>query len=495
VISNRDTDSMRFLDEWLNFQDTDSVLPLFEKPNKAYDVPKLSSTNWVNHSELVVAVVRDKDFANLQNMTLPELSTILGLFNDHGEKKMLLDTFSHILASEESSSLLLNRAHVASSLLDFLPNAVYLIPSFLQSQTWTTHKASLEDNLIHLAFTLLKNLILSEEEMGTFIRRPIQILLKELKSISLREFAEIVELASLTVRSSDSALDLFLGVLEPETSRLLVDRPTVIRHFTSSLFGIALDHIDEASNGRNSESQEFLELGLEGRSDGYALVKSVLRVDSSLNGMLKAGDHVRFTASGLPRNAVVARPVSMDAVVSSAEPGNVLFRCFHHPPSYLHECAWRVTQCGSFVTSKTSFDAVTAFYTEREACSVIYPMLLGLPPVKERRLVGMELQATVDASLNESQNAALVASMKHSLTFVWGPPGTGKTHTIVVIIAQLLEKLPESRFLVTAPTHNAVDNLLRRFVSYSGPEKSNTIPVRVSTQVSACHHFVVLPLS
>jgi hypothetical protein len=222
VISNRDTDSMRVLDEWLNFQDTDSVLPLFEKPDKAYDIPKLSSTNWVNHSELVVAVVRDKDFANLQNMTLPELSTILGLFNDHGEKKMLLDTFSHILALEESSSLLLNRAHVASSLLDFLPNAVYLIPSFLQSQTWTTHKASLEENLIHQAFTLLKNLILSEEEMGTFIRRPIQILLEELKSISLREFAEIVELASLTVRSSDSALDLFLGVLSPKLRDFLL---------------------------------------------------------------------------------------------------------------------------------------------------------------------------------------------------------------------------------------------------------------------------------
>jgi regulator of nonsense transcripts 1 len=483
---------MRVLDEWLNFVDTDEVLPLFEKPNKDYIIPKLASTNWAHYSESVVAVVRDKDLTHLRNLeSLPELRTILGLLNDHGERKMLFDTFSDVLALEASSSLALDRAHVASSLLDFLPNAAYLIPSFFQSHTWKTHKSSLEDELVHPAFTLLKNLVLLSEEMGGCIRRPIQILLQELKYISLREFAEIVELVSLTVRSSEAALDILLGVLEPETSRLLVQRPAATRQFTSSLFGIALDHIDEASSVRKPEQPEFLELSLDGHSDDYATVKSVLRVDSSLNGTLKAGDHVRLTASDPPQNAAVARPFSMDAVVSSAEPGKVTFRCLHHPPSYLDDCSWGVTPCGSFVTNKTSFDAVAAFYTEREACTDIYAMLLGLPPANQDKLVGIELPATMAPSLNGSQNAALAASMKHSLTFIWGPPGTGKTHTIVVIITQLLEKLPKSRFLVTAPTHNAVDNLLRRFVSYTGAEKSGVIPVRVSTQVSATTSYNV----
>jgi len=221
---------MRVLDEWLTFVETDEFLPLFEKPNKNYDIPRLGSIDWTNYPETVVAVARDKDFDHLQNLkSVSDLLTILGLLNNHGEKKMLLDTFAHVLAFEASSALSLDRTNVASTLLYFLPNAVHLIAAFFQSQTWETHRLSLEEHLTHLAFTLLRHLVLWSEEMGTFTRRPTQILLRELKSISLKEFAEIVDLISLTVRSSETALDLLLGVLEPESSRLLVERPTAIR--------------------------------------------------------------------------------------------------------------------------------------------------------------------------------------------------------------------------------------------------------------------------
>lgn len=101
-----------------------------------YEISKLHSTNWDNFSEEVVAVVRDQDFAHLRKLeSLAELRTILDLLNDHGEKKMLFDTFSHLLTLEASSSLLLDHTQVASNLLDFLPNAAYLIPAFFRSQT------------------------------------------------------------------------------------------------------------------------------------------------------------------------------------------------------------------------------------------------------------------------------------------------------------------------------------------------------------------------
>jgi regulator of nonsense transcripts 1 len=485
VISNRDVNSIRVLDEWLNFVDTDEVLPLFEKPSVDYEISKLHSTRWADYPEKVVAVVRDKDFAHLRKLdSLTELRTILSLLNDHDEKKLLHDIFSHVLALEASSSLSIKETQVASALLGFLPNAAYLIPMFFQSQTWKTHKSVLEEKLVHLAFTLLRHLVLLSEERGSFIQRPIQILLQELKRISLQEFAELVELIALTVRSSEAALDILLEVLEPECSRLFVERPTAIQRFTSSLFGIALDHIDEASSSRTLQSQKFLNLSIDDDSGVYAAVKSVLRVDSSLNGKLKTGDHVRLTASDAPRNAVVAKLFSMDAVVTSTEPGKATFRCLHRPPSYLDKRGWSVTHCGSFVTTKASFDAVTVFYTKREACTTIYGMLLGIPPASQGNPIGAELPLTTATSLNKSQNAALMASMKFPLTFIWGPPGTGKTHTIVVIMTQLLEKLPKSRFLVTAPTHNAVDNLLRRFVSDPDAKKNGALPVRVSTQVS-----------
>ena len=475
---------MRVLDEWLNYIDTDEVLPLFEKLEKDYVIPKLSTIEWTDYSEAVVAVVRDKNLSHLRRVdSVSELRVILDMLKDHDEKRSLRDVFSHVLDLEASSSCSLDRNVVASTLLEYLLDAVYLIPTYMQSQTWKMHKTNLEDTLIHLAPTLLQRLVLLVEEMGSFVRQPMLLLLQELRRISLQDIAELVELVSLTVRSPEVALDLLLGIFEPESARLLVQRPMAIRQFTSSLFGIALDRIDEASSSRK-QVKEFIEICMDGYKDSYAVVKALLRVDSTLSGVLKVGDHIRLTASNPPQNAPIARLFSMDAVVLSAESGEATFRCLHHPPSYLDQCAWSIVQCGSFVTSKTSFDAVTTFYTEREACCRIYALLLGLPSVDQITLAGVELPVARVPSLNESQNAALTASMKQSLTFIWGPPGTGKTHTIVSIMIQLLEALPHSRFLVTAPTHNAVDNLLRRFVSNPDTKNIGVIPVRVSTQVS-----------
>jgi hypothetical protein len=484
VISNRDVASMNVLDQWLHYVDTEEVLPLFENLELDYKVPKLDAVNWDSHPQLTRDVCRDNNLSSLRHITsLEEMNNVLDLLKEHNEKTRLRDVFCYILSLETSSTLPLPGEAIASTLLYYLADAAYLTPAFFQSQTWKTHKGAIEDDLVLRAPAIANGLILSANELGDFVRQPLHTLLRELKKLLLQNFAELVELIALTIRTPEAALDLLLEVLEPETPRLLVDRPTAIRQFTSSLFGIALDHIDEAANSGKPE-QESIKLAREDYKDGYTIVKSVLRVDSNMSGTLKVGDHVRMTVTNSPQNAPVAKPFSMDALVISAEPGTVTFRCLHSPPGYLNQCAWSVTQCGSFVTSKTSFDAVVAFYSEREACCRIYASLLGLPDTDQIDLHNIALPITKDPTLNASQNDALAAAMKHPMTLIWGPPGTGKTHTIVVILSQLLEALPKSRFLVTAPTHNAVDNMLRRFVNDKGTKKLGTRAVRVSTQVS-----------
>lgn len=343
----------------------------------------------------------------------------------------------------------------------------------------------LEDELISMAPTLLKHLISLSSEMGSFVRDPFLLLLQELKYLSLQNFAEIVELMALIVRSAEAALDIMLGILEPESSRLLIQRPFAVGQFIPAVFGCALDHIDEAS-ASGVLKEECLTLSQDDFRDGSMVVKSALRVDSSLSGLLKVGDHVRLTAANIPKNDAGARLFSMDALVLTADSGTVTFRCIHHPPTYLEQCAWSITYCRSFISRKTSLDAVTAFYTEREACCRIYLLVLGLPSSEDHvQWVNVELPVALVPSLNVSQNAALKASMKHPLTFIWGLPGTGKTHTVVAILSQLLNALSRSRFLVCAPTHNAIDNLMRRFVSDADAKKSGVIPIRVSTQVRA----------
>jgi hypothetical protein len=494
VISNRDVASMNVLDQWLHYVDTEEVLPLFEKLELDYKVPKIDATDWASLPELGQIVCRDRNLSSLRHMKAPtDLCLVLDILKDNNEKALLRDVVSQVLSLEASSALAIDGRIVASTLLNYLPDAAYLTSTYLQSQTWSTQKVAMEDELLHLAPLILKELVLAIKDLSGFVRQPLSHLLLELKSISLQKFAELIQLVTLTVRCPETALDYLLEIFEPETARLLMGRPMAIRQFTSSLFGIALDHIDEAAASTKPEP-ESIKLAIEDYKDGFAIVKSMLRVDSSMSGRLKVGDHIRLAVTNAPQNDPAAKLFSMDALVENAEAGSATFRCLHSPPSYVQQCAWNITLCGSFVTSKTTFDAVTAFYAEREACCRIYALLLGLPDTDQIELPHVSLPVMRDVSLNNSQIDALTAAMKHSLTLIWGPPGTGKTHTIIVILRQLLGALAKSRFLVTAPTHNAVDNMLRRFVNDPETKKLGLVPVRVSTQVNhAVQHSPVTP--
>jgi hypothetical protein len=416
---------MHVLDEWLHYVDTEEVLPLFEKLELDYKVAKLDAVSWDDQLEFIRNICRDNNLASLRHVqSIAEIRELLDLLKKHNEKLRLRDVFCHILSLEAASELPFPGQDVASTLLRYLPNTAYLTSTFFQSQTWKTHKPTIETELVVLAPVIAKELILLANELGGFVRQPLSTLLYEVKRVSLQSFAELVELVALTIRSPEVALGLLLEVFDPETSRLLVARPTTIRQFTSSLFGLALDHIDEAAN-TVKPGQESIKLVFEDYEDGYTIVKSVLRVVSAMSGTLKVGDHVRLDVTSSPQNDPAAKQFSMDALVLKAAPGFVTYRCLHTPSSYLDQCAWNVTQCGSFVTTKTSFDAVTSFYSERQACCKIYASVLGLPDAEQEKHE-VALPMVKDPTLNASQNDALAAAMKHSMTLIWGPTGTGK---------------------------------------------------------------------
>lgn len=65
--------------------------------------------------------------------------------------------------------------------------------------------------------------------------------------------------------------------------------------------------------------------------------------------------------------------------------------------------------------------------------------------------------------LNPSQNAAIAKAIRQKVTFIWGPPGTGKTTTMGALAATLV--MNGYRVLLAAPSNNALDQLL--FTSYS----------------------------
>jgi superfamily II DNA or RNA helicase len=124
-------------------------------------------------------------------------------------------------------------------------------------------------------------------------------------------------------------------------------------------------------------------------------------------------------------------------------------------------------------------DALVELVEKKGSSCPLYPWLLF--PATHSSVPPADLAVVCRRDLNSNQNDAVKASIRNPLTCIWGPPGTGKTHTIIAIIQELLNRFPERRVLVTAPTHNAVDNVLRKYVSQNNGESVK--PVRVSTDV------------
>ncbi len=86
--------------------------------------------------------------------------------------------------------------------------------------------------------------------------------------------------------------------------------------------------------------------------------------------------------------------------------------------------------------------------------------------------------------LNESQkNAVKNALATENLFIIHGPPGTGKTTTIVELILQYVAQ--QTKILVSAPSNSAVDHLAKQLIA----NKVNVLRVGNSTKVDA----IVLP--
>ena len=487
VISNRDTRSMRVLDLWLHYIDTEETLPLFEEQPVEYILPKLQSLDLDSYSPSVVQIIRNRDISKIRLLgSLREVEECLHLLLTYNENVLLREAYVFLLTTNLAEHSPISQPDLVRGLLQLLPEAPHLVDLFFRSPAWASIKPDIQTEFRVIADLLLKQLILSANTLRHFIQRPLQILLGELKLLSLQSLANTIELVSLAVRDAETALNILLEIIEPETSRLLVGHPKASQQCVKGLIGVALDHIDEAASNRKTTG-EPLHLVSNGEKEGFAVVQATIRIDSPLNGLLKKDDHVRLTVPNPPENSPLTKPPSMDALVLRSEPGEAYFRCIQQPPSYFQDCTWELTHCGSFVTTKTMFDALSTFYKDKMQCCRLYDPLVGLKATLSS-ISTVDCGFSAQQNLNTSQNRALEAAMTSPLTFLWGPPGTGKTHTIVVILVQLLKALPEHRVLVAAPTHNAVDNILQKFIDEGGISSAGVEPLRVSTSV--CSSFI-----
>jgi AAA domain len=83
----------------------------------------------------------------------------------------------------------------------------------------------------------------------------------------------------------------------------------------------------------------------------------------------------------------------------------------------------------------------------------------------------------VSVGLNPEQDAAVGSSLGRDTTFIWGPPGTGKTKTIGAIGAELV--IRGSSLLLVSHTNTAVDEALLQIAQRLGEQAKNGAVLRV----------------
>ena len=72
---------------------------------------------------------------------------------------------------------------------------------------------------------------------------------------------------------------------------------------------------------------------------------------------------------------------------------------------------------------------------------------------------GLVLDTRHFPSLREAQKKAF-ALLQWEVSYLWGPPGTGKTYTLGAFLAQYLRQFEDKRVLLLSTTNNAVDHAL-----------------------------------
>ncbi|GAP83628.1 putative NAM7-nonsense-mediated mRNA decay protein [Rosellinia necatrix] len=479
VITNRDVQSMQTLDLWLKYIDTEERMPLFDEEPKEYSIPSLHALDLTSEREYI-ARIASEELSVLND--LESADDILYIFKwlwERNAKDILLQSVTYLLdeiGDPESTAL------EPTAILDAIFTCLEYTPSvsvyFAQIETWNQLPEELAYKIKNRATNILRGLVLSANNAQELVLTPMKNILTQMEFISSDAFCELIELITLTVRLPDLALGILLECFEPECNRLLagVD-DLVVNNYKHNLMGIALDHIGEVDENAK-EREDLLTLKLNPkRIEGNEVVETTFRIDST-GGTPERSAHVRLTVANRPTNRPFQKPYSMDALVVSSEKGMAKLRCLHPLPPHFEQYSWRLTYGAPFVTTAAMLAAVKEFAENPETSCSIWKQLLEAPSSLP---ISPPIAYQAQDKLNESQNAAVEATLNHPLVCLWGPPGTGKTQTIVAAIIALEQILRKERILVTAPTHNAVDNVMRRYLSMANPDKK--LAIRVSTEV------------
>ncbi|KAF8877847.1 RNA dependent RNA polymerase-domain-containing protein [Gymnopilus junonius] len=469
VVSNRDRVAHQLFDLWFDHVPTEETIRRFQRTPAPYRFNDLKDVDWNSVAEDMQEIINLKGifFRNIPNLKLSSIRL------KHNEDSMAEELSRRMMPEiEKAMSIAIHQQPFPRAF------AVHWIEQY-PPLTFTLLKAYPPDESLRL-----------QADLEPFAHLIIRNIIREL---SLQHYIELLMLTAMSVRAKTLVQEVLL-VLNDSRLEHCEESP-VNAYGHKHALGVAFDRAEEAADecpcnedGRPRKkmrvppSHAKLTFGPKYSENGEVIAN--IRIDA--RNSIRLHSHVRLQAASKAENRWIEAPI-MDGVVVQAEKGQLKINLFHPAPPEMEAMDWNMYDAGSTVTatSNAMMDAIQRLLNDGEDACAFHGLITGADDsmTYDESEFGTFIPGP-DAGLNESQVRA-VESWRKPLSLIWGPPG--KTTVIVQVLFDIIRKHENvPKILMTASTHNAVDNVLERFIAINDQEKLLTEEqiLRVATDQS-----------
>ncbi|RDW64090.1 DNA-binding protein SMUBP-1 [Coleophoma crateriformis] len=262
-----------------------------------------------------------------------------------------------------------------------------------------------------------------------------------------------------------------LSLLDAELQSEMQETSSVLTNSTpTALFraGLALPNLLLVSQRTGLGGKTVLELGPD------PAVSSSADGDLPEHG-LRAGDIVRVAeqpaGSAKKRETKALEDAGGRGVVTRVARNCVLVALDgedEDAPGASGKRVWVVKLANDVTYKRMNLNMMKLQKMKSEEYSSFVRVLFGLTTPSPVEEISIPPDAWVDPSLNESQKDAIRFALgSREIALIHGPPGTGKTHTLIELILQMLKQ--NLRVLVCGPSNISVDNIVERLAPHKIP--------------------------
>ncbi|KAF9022945.1 RNA-directed RNA polymerase [Hymenopellis radicata] len=498
VVSNRDTVAHQLFDLWFEHIPTETRVRRFDREVRTYKMNNIEDVEWEGDEETRPAsflrTLFEKGLKRHEFMQcLPDIIAshwvrIMAFALHYHREDEVFWLFDFVI----SQPLPLRRESVMV-LMGMHPPLVYAL---LKKYVPDPDEKTMAPELAGLEGPILENVIRSANDFPLPTLVALEKLSSTIANLEVHAYVDLLGLATLATRSFQLVQEVLFVLNDCRSTRPEI--PPALRYLHKNALGVAFERAEEAADecpcnddGRPRKQRtppvKTTLRAAPNKPSNFA--KAVLRVDAKTP--IRIHSHVRLQSASPvefnPSNKGGTESIILDAEVVESSKGELTLRTIHPLPPEFEVMDWTMYHAGSLATSDAMMDALQRLLTEKQECCEYYHLLVGeqIEEAEPRSRSSSPVPFEYGPNLNDSQMRAIDAC-NSTVSLIWGPPGTGKTTVVVQILRKLVQAQPNTRILMTASTHNAVDNVLERFIRENRTHSmlSEDQILRVATDVS-----------